>query len=229
MVGSLNWLVQGTRPDLAFYMVDLSTRLNSGKVKDFLQVCRILNKAKDNKADIFFPHLGNSEFWHFIVFANASHANLSNNTGSCIGYIVFLAGENNSACPLMWRSGKAKRVVKSTIAAEAMALLEGVEEAIYLRSVLLHLWSLPSQAVPITCFTDHKGLLESLFSTKLVEDRRLRIEIAVMKQCIERKDINQVKKVSSSQQLADCLTKRGVDGNKLLTILQQGRLDLDLL
>jgi len=223
----LNWLVQGTRPDLAFYLIELSTKLNCGKVQDFLQVRRILNKAKDCKVDIFFPCLGKVDSWKLVLFADASHANLSNNTGSCIGYIIFLVGENDNSCPLVWKSGKAKRVVKSTIAAEAMALSEGMDEAIYLRSVLSDILSFPRGSVPILCFTDHKGLLESLYSTKLVDDRRLRIEIAGMKQCLERKDIDQVKRVPSSQQLADCLTKRGVDGHKILSVLQKGRLRLD--
>ena len=36
MVGSLNWVVQGTRPDLGFSLIELSTKFNKATVEDFV-------------------------------------------------------------------------------------------------------------------------------------------------------------------------------------------------
>ncbi|CAC5412669.1 unnamed protein product [Mytilus coruscus] len=42
MVGQLNWEVQGSRPDLAFELVDLSTKLKSALVCDLLRAIKTL-------------------------------------------------------------------------------------------------------------------------------------------------------------------------------------------
>ena len=81
--------------------------------------------------------------------------------------------------------------------------------------------------LPITCITDHRGLWDCIHSTHLTEDRRLRIDVANVKECIQKSEVSDIRKCSSAQQLADCLTKKGADGRKLLSVLQKGRLDMD--
>ena len=228
LVGSLNWIVQGTRPDLAFQLVDLSTKFKSGTVEDLIKVRKLLIKAKDSKAEIMFPDLGSVHHWRIIIYTDASLNNLCEGISSCVGYIVFLVGQYNRSCPLTWKSGKARRVVTSTIGAEAMALLAGLDEALYLKTILLQVLSLQAKSLPIIAYIDHQGLWESLRSTKLVEDRRLRVEIAGIKQSLQREEVKDVRLCSSAEQLADCLTKKGVDGRKLLSVLQRGSLDLQM-
>ena len=41
MVGMLNWVVQSTRPDLAFDMVDLSTMFKCAKIDDLKRVKKL--------------------------------------------------------------------------------------------------------------------------------------------------------------------------------------------
>ena len=167
------------------------------------------------------------EDWRIITYTDASFANLCNGTASCIGYVVFLVGKNNNCSALMWRSGKAKRICKSTESAEMMALVEGIEESIYVKTVIINILSISKTMLPITCITDHRGLWDCIHSTHLTEDRRLRIDVANVKECIQKSEVSDIRKCSSAQQLADCLTKKGADGRKLLSVLQKGRLDLD--
>ena len=226
LVGSLNWLVQGTRPDLFFQLIELSTKFRNSTVGDLIQVRKIIQKAKDSKCEVCFPDLGPISEWRVVTFTDASFANLNNGTDSCIGYIIFLVGKDDRACPLTWKSGKAKRVVKSTLGAEAMSLLEGIEASIYLKIMIVDVLCLTTQCLPITIVTDHKGLWESLYSTHLTEDRRLRIDLAAAKESLQKAEIQEVRVCSSAQQLADCLTKKNADSRKLLSVLQSGRLDL---
>ena len=226
LVGSLNWLVQGTRPDLFFQLIELSTKFRNSTVGDLIQVRKIIQKAKDSKCEVCFPDLGPISEWRVVTFTDASFANLNNGTDSCIGYIIFLVGKDDRACPLTWKSGKAKRVVKSTLGAEAMSLLEGIEASIYLKIMIVDVLHLTTQCLPITIVTDHKGLWESLYSTHLTEDRRLRIDLAAAKESLQKAEIQEVRVCSSAQQLADCLTKKNADSRKLLSVLQSGRLDL---
>lgn len=47
LVGQLNWAVQGSRPDLAFELVDLSTKLKTATVADMLRAIKAIGKLKD--------------------------------------------------------------------------------------------------------------------------------------------------------------------------------------
>ena len=57
LVGQLNWAVQGSRPDLAFELVDLSTKLKGGSVADLLLAIKNIGKLKDIRPVQLFPSL----------------------------------------------------------------------------------------------------------------------------------------------------------------------------
>ena len=57
MAGTLNWVVRGTRPDLSFEMIDISTKFCTGKVQDLVRVSKALSNVKQNDAFVFFPAL----------------------------------------------------------------------------------------------------------------------------------------------------------------------------
>ena len=59
-------------------------------------------------------------------FSDASLANLCD-CGSQGGFIIFLAEENDTRYPIMWKSRKVRRVVSSTLAAEMLTLVEVAE------------------------------------------------------------------------------------------------------
>ena len=69
-------------------------------------------------------------------------------------------------------------MVKSTLAAETLALVEGAEVSFYIASIIQEVTKLKD--VPIHCFVDNKSLVDALSSSKQVEDRRLRVDIAVL-------------------------------------------------
>ena len=224
LVGSLNWIVQGTRPDLSFDMTDLSSKFQEGKIEDLQRVMKILNKAKHERADILFPNLGRTEHWKVVVYTDASFGNLG--TGSCGGFLVFLVSIDNQAALLAWKSGKVQRVVKSTLAAESLSLSEGLDEAIYIKHIICEVLGLDTEngALPIIGIVDHEGLCNNIRSTKMVSEKRLRIDLASIKENLCRGIINEVRLCQSEDQLADVLTKKGVNGIKLLSVLQTGRL-----
>ncbi len=224
MVGSLNWIVHGTRPDLAFQLLELSTKFKGGSVEDFLKVQKILQKAKCSTSVVMFPNLGDPSKWKIIVWTDASHANLCDSTASCGGYIIFIVGVNGLSCPITWRSRKLRRVVKSTIAAEGYSLSEGLDDGVYLKKVVSEITGFDS--IPVIGYTDHEGLYKNVRSTKLVEDKLLRLEVAAIKESLEKEDVSEIRLCSTHDQLADCLTKKGVNPGKILSVLQTGKLHL---
>ena len=80
----------------------------------------------------------------------------------------------------------------------------------------------------ILAFVDNKNLVESIYSTSLVENKRLKIELGVIKETVKTKI---VKSVSwwciGSIQIANPLTKRGAQSNLLKTIMKPGKINID--
>ena len=58
-----------------------------------------------------------------------------------------------------------RRVVKSTLAAEALALLDGAEAAILLANVITEVLNLRQNKPIVRCFVDNKSLVEAVYST----------------------------------------------------------------
>ena len=179
LVGALNWIVQNTRPDLSFELTYLSSKFDKAEIQDLQQIIKALLKVKEEKSELLFPHLGDPLLWEIITFSDASFGNLSNGTQSCGGYLVFISS-NNACSTLAWRSGKVKRVVKSTLAAEGLILSEALDEAIYIKKIICDTLGIEfsPENIPIIGVTDQEGLAKNLNSTKLVDDKRLRIDLA---------------------------------------------------
>ena len=137
-----------------------------------------------------------------------------------MGCLVLVVGSGGMTCGISWRANKIKRVVHSTLAAEALALQEGLEEAIYIQKLFSELLG---RKLPITAYVDSKSLVEAVYSTKQVNDRRLRIDIGSIKESLK-EEVESIKWIPGSEQLANCLTKRGASGGSFLSIIQSGEM-----
>lgn len=219
----MNWIATQTRPDLAFDVCSQACSVKDGKVSDLLKVQKVIRKAKSNRVKINFPPIDLSSV-NIVVYSDASYGNLPDGSSQG-GFIIFLSDKHNTAVPISWSSTKIKRIVRSTLAAESMALQEGADSAVLLSSLISELiYGDSSKKLEIRCCTDSHGLYRSLISTKTVQDRRLRIDIARLREMMERKEIDIVDWVENTNQLADCLTKRTASSNSLLTVLHTGKL-----
>ena len=145
------------------------------------------------------------------MYTDASFGNL-NNGGSQGGFVILLTDDNHK-CLATWRSLKLRRVVKSTFAAETLALVDGAEAAVYFQSILNEIGGYD---LPIKCYTDNASLIESIRSTKAIQDRRLRIDIAVLREMVQNGEIT-VDWVATGNQMANCLTKRDADAKKFVS------------
>ena len=108
------------------------------------------------------------------------------------GHIIFLVGKNGNYSPISWQSKKIRRVIKSTIAAETLALQEGAESCYILRSIIDEIYQLPpEESVQVKCLTDNQSLCDTLYSTKSI-NKRLKVDICMIRKMIENKEISQV-------------------------------------
>ena len=121
---------------------------------------------------------------------------------------------------MIWNSSKVERVVRSTLAAETLALNEGCETALYLSQILEEILHL--EYIPSTCLKDNKSLYYITNSLTSATDRLLRVEITLIKQLCERKQVT-LKWVEGKHQLSDCLTKKGASLLRLQHMLKTGQ------
>ena len=133
--------------------------------------------------------------------------------------LIFLQDTAGKRCPILWKSKKLERKVKSTIAAETLALLEGAEYSVYLAHILKQL--IEGMEVKIQCYTDNKSIVEALQSTKKLSSPMLNIDTLILREFLEKGEIEPIKWVKGEKQLADSLTKLGVCTDKLKNVLSR--------
>ena len=71
--------------------------------------------------------------------------------------------------------------------------------------------------------------VEAVHSTKLVDDKSLRVDIAAISEYLTRTEVSEIKWSPGNKHLVDCMTKCGAAGYNLLNILKDGRLPQDFL
>ena len=120
----------------------------------------------------------------FDVYYDAAHANVPDSSSSCQGHIILLSGSER-CCPLTWSSHETKRVVQSSLSAEALAMLDSLDEAMYLNSLLSEFLynNYKANKFPVIVYTDKKSFHENVHSTKQVTEKRLRIVIREIRRC----------------------------------------------
>ena len=226
VIGQLGWAGGQTRPDIAFDCCELSSSVKHATIEDLLRANKVLSRAKSEPVVLTFKDMRDLSTAKFVCFNDSSFGNLCDG-GSQGSYVIFLEGQNGNCSPLMWQSKKLRRVVRSTMAAETLSLVEAAEACFWLSGILKEIL-LDSQDRPpqysIECRTDSHQLYDAVYSIRPVSDKRLRIDVAVLKEMIERKKVTQIKWIDKKYQLADSLTKRGASSHNLMRVFAEGKL-----
>ena len=229
-VGQLNWISTQSRPDVTYDVLCLSTVTKHPQVQHILEVNKAIKKVKGRESGILYQRLGKFEDLSLEVYTDAAWANLPDGHSSTSGYIIFLVANTNAgklSVPLDWSAHKIQRTVHSTLAAESLAMLESVDNAIYLGCLLSEIYmdDYKLNKVPITINTDNKSLHENLFSMKQVREKRLRVTMAELREMLEKGDVRKVFWLPSKMLLADILTKNGVCSDSVLDCFNSGILE----
>ena len=224
LIGQLNWVASQTRPDILFQCCELLTRIKNATVEDIKNVNKMILKLKTDNVLLSFRNLGMVDSAQIIAFHDASLANL-NCGGSQGAFVIFLSDSlNKNVSAISWQSRKLKRVVNSTLAAEALQLIEAAGKSFWLKSILQEIYK--GSEFPVTCLTDSKTLFQATKSTKQILDKRLAVDLAMIKEKCHTREVHQIEWIPKEKQLADCMTKKGANSDTLLNVLTSGRLDL---
>ena len=217
LVGQLNWVATQTRPDILFEVCLLSSVFDTATVDDLICANKLVRKVKGGFVVLKFPQL-QSDSLSVQCYSDASFGNL-NNGGSQGGYVIFVSDMDGNRCPVSWQSKRVRRVVKSTLAAETLAALDAAQAGVFIATLLAEVFNVPQASIPVKCFVDNRSLVDATYSTKSVEDKHLRINVAVLRDMLSTRSLSTMSWVKTSHQLANVLTKRGACSRPLLSAI----------
>ena len=106
----------------------------------------------------------------------------------------------NGLNPICWQSKKLVVPTRSPLASEASAASDDADAADFIRSQIQELF--PAIKVNISCNKDSKSLVKTVQTTKVYNDKHLVVDIALIKEMIEDKEIF-FKWISGKEQLAN--------------------------
>ena len=123
--------------------------------------------------------------------------------------------KNKSFSLIAWKSRKIKRVIKSTLASETLAMEQALEACFMIKSFICEIMNrqVSEEFLPIKCYVDHKSLIDSIIFHQNFYREKVR-------QMIAKKKVTSVEWCKSELQLADCLTKGTTNCMILLNVLK---------
>ena len=215
-IGQLNWISSQSRPDLAYDSCIASNSTRKPTVGDIQLMNKIVRKSGGQNIQLLFPTSLKIKSCQIVAFCDASHANLPDR-GSQGGFIIFLIDKIGTYCPISWQSKRIKRVVNSTLAAECLAAVETAESCLLLQSTLCDILN---SKLKVSVFSDNRSLVDAAHTTTLMENKRLQIDINILREMLEHEDVHQFRWIETKYQVANALTKAGAPSDYLLRILR---------
>jgi hypothetical protein len=199
ITGALQYLVTGTRPDIAVAVSNVS-RFNANPGKQHIAaVKRILRYLKGTSTHGVILG-GKEKSLSLVGYSDANWAGDVDTRRSTTGY-VFMLGQG----PISWKSKLQPSTALSSMESEYMALSSATQEAIWLRRLLRDLGY--EQDEPTTIFEDNQGCIKFVKNAKFsTGSKHIDVRKNYAGEAITRKDIA-VKYIPTKDMVADIFTK----------------------
>ena len=152
LVGSLIYLANATRPDIAFAANTLSRFCNNPGKGHWQAAKRVLRYLKKT------THYGltyTKDGEKLKAYTDSDWAGDTDDRKSCSGNILVLSG-----AAISWKSKKQASVALSTMEAEYTALSEVSREIIYMKRLLTHMGFYDLVKTPISVYCDNQSAIK---------------------------------------------------------------------
>ena len=236
LVGSLNWLSQGTRPDLATITSMLAKYQNSPTSAHVEAAKYAIRYVKQTKhLGILFDSNYQPNLQSYIKFpldpltattdANWGPQDLSSTPAtyqiplfksrSISGHIIFLFG------PLHWQSKRQSITARSSAEAEIYATDECVRELTYIRKIFTNL-GLHEQLLskPINIFNDNMACVQWSKNRTTRTIRHIQLRDNAVRENIKKKLIN-IHHIPGAHNIADIFTKEDRDKHHFTSLREK--------
>ena len=143
------------------------------------------------------------EHMEIVVCIDAAFAT-NKDRSSQIGVLTMMRNRTTGAANIVhYSSTKSKRVCKSALAAEIFALVDGFK----IGYTVAHFMSeLLMRKVTLTLYTASQSLYRLCISLAQTTERRLQIDLTLIREAYEKRDITDIMWISGKQNPADGLT-----------------------
>ena len=145
-----------------------------------------------------------------------------------MGKTIFLSNKaETKVAPLLWKAKTIQTVCKSAKTAETRACDKTLEDAIYLARCVHEIYTgeRGERQIPVDAVTDSQSLLDSIESTKQVEEKLMRPVIKWIKQVLDSGAVQSIRWCDTCVCVSDAFTKPGSKLNQtLVDIFQSGRM-----
>ena len=216
LIGSLMYLVVGTRPDISFTVATLSKFSSKPNRIHLTAAKRLLRYLQQTKTlaltyykDLSHIHGSCGELENrsilstsLIGYSNSDFAGDHDDRKSTSGYIFSYAGGAVS-----WRAKKQKLVSISTVEAEYISYSESACEGIWLKRLYDEIKGEVTNPKPLTIFCDNQGAIEITRNPKFHErTKHIDIKYHFVRSLVEDGKLN-LSYIPSSEQVANITTK----------------------
>ena len=222
LLGKLMWIAGQTTLDIAYKVCNLSLGLAHPRKKHFTLANSIVKYLRSLHVPLIYrPFVGE---WTFIVYSDASFGT-AEECASIEGGLMFLGGGGghgpmNLIC---WCSRKFRRVVRSTFAGELLEVNDAIDRVVPLDELAKVVMG---HALEVRVRTDCKSVYDTVYHHKGATEKRLLIDIAILKNVLSTKEVESPSWVPSHLQYADCLPK-DVSSKSLVRVITSGFLACD--
>lgn len=199
VVGSLAYLADTSRPDIAFAVNRLARQMSSPTENSWRKAKQVLRYLVDTtNLEIWYPK--KSEDQALIGYSDSDFAGDQVTSKSTTGYVILTNG-----APIHWKTQLQRHVTLSSTEAEVIALCALSKELAWIRRFMIELNMINEIPAIIKC--DNESAIKIACSEKAtLRTRHLRAQDAYVREQIELGELKLVH-VRSEWQLADMLTK----------------------
>jgi hypothetical protein len=196
LVGSLIYLSTKTRPDIAFAVHEVSSKMSQPTKNDWLKAKQILRYLKSTIEDGLIYQANSIN--ELVGYADASFAPRRDDRKSIGGYVFMLNG-----AAITWKAKRQNIVALSSCEAELIALTDAVKEAMWLQK-LLELFNIQQ---PLRIYEDNQSTIK-IAENAVFSDRtkHLQVRFQFIKELIEQKRL-EIVYCPTKDMTADILTK----------------------
>lgn len=214
----VSYAVTGSSPEVSFDNAQLSqTKSENCTAKDTAFLNKAIQKL-NNPAHLLYLPLDLPSTY----IAGYSDASFPNNPdiSSQIGFIVLLKDKYDHASIVHYGSWKSQRVTRSIPVAEVMAFTHCLDFVLALQHDLS---SILCRKVSTVLFTDSKCLFDTITKLSTVSEKRLLIDISVIRESYTNGDLSNVAHVTCNN-LADIFTKKNASPTMLQDLMSTGKI-----